>query len=333
MKTFALVTDAGTPGISDPGALLVQQALESGVSVTVIPGPTALIAALVASGLPTHPFAFLGFPPARGSGRRRFFSSYAMLPMTLILYESPQRLQRTLEDMLHSWGNRRIAVARELTKRYEEVFRGTISEALDYYSQGVIGELTLVVAGAGREEESAEDGSNWIEELRHLLREPGMTVRGGHRRNRSSPLSAAAARLPGSAQGQIFMKFRNQLKGAGPIIQIAGLLIVVFLPLLLSHCAHTWRSPEFAEDLVPVHFVYVDAQAREVCLAGSFNQWSCESHCMVASGHNWSIELLLPPGRYQYAFVVNGVKWQIDPDALLTEDDGFGTRNSVLIVE
>ena len=176
-EDVALVTDAGTPAISDPGALLVQQVIEQGLDVTVIPGPTASVAALVVSGLPTHPFAFLGFPPSRGSGRNRFFASHATLPMTLVLYESPQRLLKTLEDMLQHWGDRRIAVAREITKRYEEVFRGTVAEAKTHYSPGAKGELTLVVAGSSGEEKSADVDLNWQQELCQLLRESGMSVK------------------------------------------------------------------------------------------------------------------------------------------------------------
>jgi len=193
-QDIALVTDAGTPGISDPGALLIHQALEAELPVTVIPGPTALITALVASGLPTHPFAFLGFPPSRGKTRRRFFALYAFLPMTLILYESPQRLQPTLRDILASWGNRRIAVARELTKLYEETFRGTVTEAQSHFALEARGELTLVVAAADElpsmedatdeewdaasgESQAAETAISWQEELRSLLHDMQMTVK------------------------------------------------------------------------------------------------------------------------------------------------------------
>jgi len=175
--SIALVTDAGTPGISDPGTLLVQQALERHLPVIVIPGPTALIAALVGSGLPTHPFAFLGFPPARGSGRKHFFSSHASLPMTLILYESPQRLGRTLEDMLQSWGDRRIAIAREVTKKFEEFFRGSISEATNHYAGGSRGELTLVVEGFRGEQTAGVEQENWQEKLASLLENPLQTVK------------------------------------------------------------------------------------------------------------------------------------------------------------
>lgn len=173
----ALVTDAGTPAISDPGALLVQQVLTENLPVIVIPGPTALIAALVASGLPTHPFAFLGFPAARGSGRKRFFAAYAHLPMTLILYEAPQRLQKTLEEILLAWGNRRLAIGRELTKHFEEFFRGTVSEAIEHFSGELRGELTLVVAGCPEDAEVVPAPPCWEEALASLLQDAEFTVK------------------------------------------------------------------------------------------------------------------------------------------------------------
>ncbi len=176
-QDVALVTDAGTPGISDPGALLARQAIEHGFSVCVIPGATALITALVGSGLPTHPFAFLGFAPPRGPNRRKFFASHGSLCMTLVLYESPKRLQRTLQDILTAWGDRRVAVGRELTKQYEEVFRGTVTESLDYFSGEIRGELTLVVAGAFEEHALPEEEAAWREELARLLHTAGITLK------------------------------------------------------------------------------------------------------------------------------------------------------------
>jgi 16S rRNA (cytidine1402-2'-O)-methyltransferase len=158
-QSVALVTDAGTPGVSDPGKLLIEAALERGMQPVAIPGATALISALVVSGLPTQPFVFLGFPPARGAERRRFFEKNARFEMTLILYESAKRLTKTLQDILGSWGERKVAVARELTKIHEEIFRGSISEALVHFSGEVRGELTLVVEGAG-----TEDGRRRTEE-------------------------------------------------------------------------------------------------------------------------------------------------------------------------
>jgi 16S rRNA (cytidine1402-2'-O)-methyltransferase len=156
----------------------VHQALEAGIRVVAVPGPTALIAALAVSGLATHPFAFLGFPPARGSTRRRFFAAHAGLVMTLILYEAPTRLLRTLQDLLEAWGNRSVCVARELTKRYEECFRGTLAEAVAHFAAGAIrGEITLVVAGADLAAAPADDSGDWVAELAELLRQPAASVK------------------------------------------------------------------------------------------------------------------------------------------------------------
>jgi len=175
-EKLALVTDAGTPGISDPGAYLVSRALEAGICVSVIPGPTALVAALAASGLPTHPFAFLGFAPARGPNRRKFFASHASLPMTLVLYESPKRLGRTLEDILDQWGDRRVCVARELTKIHEEFFRGRIREAMEHYRVEPKGEITVVVSGFEGKQGPAREETQWRARLREILLEPDMGV-------------------------------------------------------------------------------------------------------------------------------------------------------------
>jgi 16S rRNA (cytidine1402-2'-O)-methyltransferase len=173
----ALVTDAGTPGISDPGALLTRQAIEANRRVEAIPGPTALITGLILSGLPTHPFAFLGFPPARGPGRQRFFADHSELRMTCVLYESAPRLQRTLSDLLAAWGDRSVVVARELTKRYETVYRGTLSEASIAFAGEVRGELTLVVAGAPRGTGRADAEAAWKELLREKMLDGGLRLR------------------------------------------------------------------------------------------------------------------------------------------------------------
>lgn len=155
-QSVALVTDAGTPGVSDPGQLLIEAALQRGMEPVAIPGPTALISGLVVSGLPAQPFVFLGFPPARGAERRKFFEKHASLAMTLILYESPKKLARTLKDVLQIWGERRVAVARELTKMHEEIFRGSISEAIAHFAGEVRGKLTLVVEGADLRQKAKE---------------------------------------------------------------------------------------------------------------------------------------------------------------------------------
>jgi len=148
-ESIALVSDAGTPGLSDPGTLLIAAAAAARVPVVPIPGPSALVAALVSSGLPTAPVTFLGFLPSSPSERRRVLQEAGALPHTLVLYEAPHRLRRALAAMCEVWGDRQVAVARELTKLHEEVFRGRLREALEHFSQTPPrGEFTLVVEGA-----------------------------------------------------------------------------------------------------------------------------------------------------------------------------------------
>ncbi|MDQ7052984.1 MAG: 16S rRNA (cytidine(1402)-2'-O)-methyltransferase [candidate division KSB1 bacterium] len=146
-KAVALISDAGTPGISDPGFYLIREAIRTGIRVQAIPGPTALIPALILSGLPVHRFVFEGFPPPK-KGRRRFFEALAGEERTIILYESPHRLQRTLADLLSACGDRNVAIARELTKKFEEILRGRLSELIkSVESRPLKGEIVLVVEG------------------------------------------------------------------------------------------------------------------------------------------------------------------------------------------
>lgn len=149
-ESVALVSDAGTPGLSDPGVELVQQAAAAGIAVVPLPGPSAFVAALAASGLPTAPATFLGFLPSSTTSRQRLLDAHRMLPHTMIVYEAPHRLLKTLAAIREAWGDdRRLAVARELTKVHEEIFRGTIGDAVRHFTgQRPRGELTLVVAGA-----------------------------------------------------------------------------------------------------------------------------------------------------------------------------------------
>jgi 16S rRNA (cytidine1402-2'-O)-methyltransferase len=147
--TVAMVTNAGTPGISDPGYTLVQRTLERDIPMTMVPGPTALIMALVLSGLPAHAFTFRGFPPRKSGKRRHFLEVDRDSPHTLIFYESPYRLRAFLEDALKVLGDRQAAVANELTKMYENIARGTLSELLAGLDDTQIkGEYTVVIAGA-----------------------------------------------------------------------------------------------------------------------------------------------------------------------------------------
>lgn len=152
-QNLALVTDAGLPGISDPGQYLVQQAMEKGLPVEAVPGPTAFALALVVSGLSTERFTFWGFPPRRGKERRQFLMTALSRPETGIFYEAPTRLIRTLNDLASLVPGRPAAVARELTKVYEEVQRGSLAELAQAFSQREIkGEICLVVAGRPPEE-------------------------------------------------------------------------------------------------------------------------------------------------------------------------------------
>jgi 16S rRNA (cytidine1402-2'-O)-methyltransferase len=148
-RSVAIVSDAGTPGLSDPGFVLVRAAVAGGVQVVSVPGPSALLAALTASGLPTDAFTFIGFLPTRKGKRRRLLDSLAGLQHTLVFYESPHRVVSTLAMMEEALGDRWAAVCRELTKKFEEIKRGRLSDLAAFYeTSGVKGEFTLVVAGA-----------------------------------------------------------------------------------------------------------------------------------------------------------------------------------------
>ena len=150
-KSVALVSNAGTPGISDPGYTLVRYAIQGELPVTMIPGPTALAMALVLSGLPAHSFTFRGFPPRKSNKRRRFLEVDKDSPHTLVFYESPHRLKAFLRDAIVVLGDRQAAWGNELTKMFENVSRGRLSELLDELGDAdPRGEYTLVIAGAGK---------------------------------------------------------------------------------------------------------------------------------------------------------------------------------------
>jgi 16S rRNA (cytidine1402-2'-O)-methyltransferase len=159
----AVVSDAGTPALNDPGYELVVAALEAGFEVSPIPGPSAPVAALVASGLPTDAFLYLGYLPRKVSQRRQLLREVAPLPYTLIFLETPHRLVSALENLENELGTRRIAVARELTKKFEEIFRGDLPSARGYFTaHAPRGELTLVVEGRSPGE------GKWSEERMRL---------------------------------------------------------------------------------------------------------------------------------------------------------------------
>jgi 16S rRNA (cytidine1402-2'-O)-methyltransferase len=186
-ERVALVSEAGTPGISDPGLPLVEAARAAGCRVEAVPGPSAVIAALSISGLPTARFVFEGFLPVRGAARRRRLLELAGERRTIILYEAPHRLLRTLEDLRRHLGERPVAVARELTKQFEEVYRDTLSGVQAHFAAAERrGEFTLVIGGAAEADarEAAEanakpeqpGGPDPGEEALTLARQEGLAL-------------------------------------------------------------------------------------------------------------------------------------------------------------
>jgi len=168
-KDVALVSEAGMPGLSDPGYELIRAAIERGIPVVPVPGPSALVTALVVSGLPTDSFVYLGFLPRRREERRRLLESVARERRTLVAFEAPHRLLATLADLKEVLGDRRIAIARELTKVHEEVWRGTTGEALARFEEAPPrGEFTLVIEGA---KEARWDEERVRQALRRMLGE------------------------------------------------------------------------------------------------------------------------------------------------------------------
>jgi len=148
-RDVLLITDAGMPGISDPGYRLVTAAVKQNIPITVLPGPSAVTAALAVSGLPTDRFCFEGFPPRKAGDRARRFAELASERRTMVFFESPRRLSDTLTELSDTFGSDRSAVVcRELTKTHEEIVRGTLAELAYWAAQDVLGEITLVVAGA-----------------------------------------------------------------------------------------------------------------------------------------------------------------------------------------
>jgi 16S rRNA (cytidine1402-2'-O)-methyltransferase len=176
-KSIALVTDAGTPGVSDPGYRIVKLASENGVQVVSIPGPSASIAALSISGLPTSDFAFFGFPPRQKKQLTEYLERLKDYPETLIFYESPRRIIKTLEIAAEVFGERNASLSREITKLYEETLRGTLSEIKELLEnkESLKGEFTLVVEGASQEKK--EFDSETIDDLLLYFKKEGVSLK------------------------------------------------------------------------------------------------------------------------------------------------------------
>jgi 16S rRNA (cytidine1402-2'-O)-methyltransferase len=168
----ALISDAGTPGMSDPGYELIKAAIDNGVEVVPIPGPSAIITAVVVSGLPTNEFTYLGYLPRLKGQRLKFLERVADEPRTLVVFEAPHRLKSALKDILAVMGDRRIAVCREMTKLYEEVYRGKVSGAITYFEE-IRGEFTLVIEGKVKDEVNPAS----VEEELRRLRKDGVSAK------------------------------------------------------------------------------------------------------------------------------------------------------------
>jgi 16S rRNA (cytidine1402-2'-O)-methyltransferase len=190
--TVALVSDAGMPAVSDPGFRLLRAAVEAGIGISVVPGPSAVTAALVVSGLPTDRWVFEGFLPRRPSERRSRLRALANDPRTVVLFESPLRVVTLLRDVLVELGDRRAAVARELTKIHEEVLRGRVSEVLAMLLDSEPrGEIVVVLEGAETPEAA----------LSEMVDEAGRLVRDGMRKREAA---AAVARVSGGSANEIY---------------------------------------------------------------------------------------------------------------------------------
>ena len=171
-KDVALVSEAGMPGLSDPGYRLVKAAVERGVPVVPVPGPSAPVVALAVSGLPTDSFLFVGFLPRRAGERRRLLESLSHQRYTLVAFEAPHRLLQSLSDLVEILGDRQVVVARELTKVHEDIWRGSLSEALAHFEAlQPRGEFTLVIEGMRGKEREKWDEERVKEMLKELLAE------------------------------------------------------------------------------------------------------------------------------------------------------------------
>ena len=191
----ALVSDAGTPLVSDPGERLVAAAIAAGHRVEAVPGASAILAALAVAGLSTEPFTFLGFLPRRAGARKQVLEAYRNRAETLVLFESPKRIEKTLAELAEALGDRRACVARELTKMHEEARRGRLSELVGHYAGGVLGEITVVVEGA-TEVPAALEESEVDAEIR-------ARIRAGER---PKDIAAALAAPTGRAKRELYAR-------------------------------------------------------------------------------------------------------------------------------
>ena len=172
-----VVSDAGMPTVSDPGFVLVRAAIEAGIAVTVIPGPSAVLAALAVSGLPTDRFSFEGFLPRKSGERKKFFTELLAEPRTMVFFESPHRIKDSISDAVSVFGpDRRATVSRELTKKFEETVRGSLAELLTWAEVEPRGELVLVIAGISQEEKPEATEADLLEAV-EFARNSGLSLK------------------------------------------------------------------------------------------------------------------------------------------------------------
>jgi 16S rRNA (cytidine1402-2'-O)-methyltransferase len=192
-----LISDAGMPGVSDPGYRLVAAAAEAGITVTVLPGPSAVTAALAVCGLPTDRFCFEGFPPRSAGARKRRFAELAAEPRTMVFFESRRRIAATLAELAAAFGPDRQAVAcRELTKTHEEIARGTLAELAAWAKRGVLGEITLVVAGVPARTRTRPGEPGWAAGVAAAVAEVAARQAAGMPRKEAIAAVAAESGLP-----------------------------------------------------------------------------------------------------------------------------------------
>jgi 16S rRNA (cytidine1402-2'-O)-methyltransferase len=196
-ESIALVTDAGTPAISDPGYRLVRAAIDAGIRVTAVPGPSAIIAALAVAGLPTDRFAFEGFLPSKTGERERVLAQLATEERTLVIYEAARRLPRLLSELIAAFGpDRHLAVVREATKTHEEILRGSLAEmAENFANREALGEVTLVIKGVHRLGAPIASAAIDLSRVVDVLREAGLSVKDA---------SAAAAKITGTSRREVY---------------------------------------------------------------------------------------------------------------------------------
>lgn len=195
-RSVALVTDAGMPGLADPGYELIGAALAGGHDVTVVPGPSAILTALVASGLPADRFTFVGYLPRKASARKTLLIELVDEPGTLVAFEAPHRLGASLSDLLQILGDRPLAIARELTKRFEEVWRGNLSQAVEVFGQGEVrGEITLVIGGTGGSRFAGQWTESQVRQAIALLQQEGVAP---------AAIARAVSRLANWSRGDVY---------------------------------------------------------------------------------------------------------------------------------